>query len=315
MTVDEWQTRLEKVISDDPGLSAILADVLEHENAYGQTIADKFRGHHALMTTFTAFWAKTLFLAARQKPPENPRFKGENYLQVHAQFTANFRRFRAAEHLLYCGYPLFGYALLRDIKDSSTFLAALIQGMTTSRALRGLPAEELPAEQIEAQKEIIRRRKVHEENRVLREMLQLMPAHDQELHGALETWKALFHLEVHGSQLTISSELLDWMKGSEPFSVGPTSVERSSPMYMNRASEIGWIVLRVLPYLQLKAGAFGAEWTKQWNILDESFRFMVMAMDRIGKPIGRAFCALIDLRYQFDTSLIYSASADEMPVI
>jgi hypothetical protein len=86
----------------------------------------------------------------------------------------------------------------------------------------------------------------------------------------LTKWERCFHAEVHGSHFT-STEALTWLRGQEELHFAPKPREQSVAMYMNRATEINWLVLRTFTYLQLEKQALGIEWARKWRVLDESF--------------------------------------------
>jgi hypothetical protein len=87
--------------------------------------------------------------------------------------------------------------------------------------------------------------------------------------------------------------------------VGPTFHEQAFAMYMNRASEVGWLILRLLPYLQIQENGFGIDWHRKCAVLDDSFRYMVHGLSNLGKKIGDAFITLVDERFSFGRSLSY----------
>ena len=110
----------------------------------------------------------------------------------------------------------------------------------------------------------------------------------------------MFHIEVHGSRFTYAFEGKPWLTESAPLPVAPRPDANSASMYLNRSNELGWMHLRLMPMLQIHAGAFGAEWTLKWNILDESFRFAVESLTKdLGKPIGAAISHLVDTCFAF----------------
>ena len=74
---------------------------------------------------------------------------------------------------------------------------------------------------------------------------------------------------------------------------------------MNRSSELGWLILRLLPYLQMTESAFGDGWHRKYLVLDESFRFMVHGLTKLGKKIGEAFITLVDEKFSFKPPFRY----------
>src|SRR5579872_5354695 len=56
-----------------------------------------------------------------------------------AVFHNLFRRFRACEIIYIKGYPLDGYALMRDVKDRAFLIAGVAHNITTLIRVLGLP--------------------------------------------------------------------------------------------------------------------------------------------------------------------------------
>jgi hypothetical protein len=128
----------------------------------------------------------------------------------------------------------------------------------------------------------------------------------EEIRKELDRWEQMFHEQVHGSKFTFFLEGGDWMQGKGPISIGPLPNEKSMAMYMNRAAEIGWMLTRLLPYLQPVQDAFGAAWKDRYIILDDSFRTMVKALSDLGKQIADAFIFFIDKKFAFPETFHYS---------
>ena len=121
----------------------------------------------------------------------------------------------------------------------------------------------------------------------------------------LRRWEQLFHMEVHGSTFSFTKELLDWVQGKAALSLGPTPKEDSMAIYMNRACEVGWLLVRLLPYLQPEKNAFGDIWLDKQQILDDSFRYMEQALSKLGKKIGDAFIRFVEEKFTFSEPFFY----------
>jgi len=191
--------------------------------------------------------------------------------------------------------------LLRDVKDRAIFLGALAHGKTSFSKLLGEPKSQITTEK-EYPRIVIERKK--EERRILDETIRGKSGLPPDAQKALKTWEKLFHEEVHGSRLTFL-EGDDWLRGKKPLPIGPAPNQMSIAMYMNRASEIGWLTVRTFPFLQLKPHAFGKEWTEKWKVLDDSFRIMVESLGKLGKEIGNAFKIFVDIKFSFPEDLHY----------
>jgi len=200
------------------------------------------------------------------------------------------------------GYPLDGYALLRDIKDRSIFLAAIISGITSLSKIFGYIGNIALTD--ETYKKLKAERK-KEEFRVLDLTIRKKSGLKKDMLVVLQKWENLFHEEVHGSKLTFYSEGGKWLRGEMPLSIGPVPIEESCGMYMNRACELGWLVVRLLPYLQIAPNSFGSKWSEKWYVLDDSFRIMIKGLEKLGKKIATAFEYFIDVKFPFNPDVYY----------
>jgi hypothetical protein len=222
-------------------------------------------------------------------------------------FSTVFRKFRAAENLLLCGYSLSGYGLLRDLKDQAIILGAIGNNITTYPKVSGVQQNEEEIKSELTKLHDIKRRRKKEEKKVFNQMLRSESGLPKDCRQELELWENLFHVEVHGSRLSIAYEFEDWIKGKTHLPIIPKPTLDKVSMYLNRSNEIGWMVLRTLPLLQLSAGAFGPEWSKKWNVLDDSFRGAVERLEQAGEKIASAIIYLIESKFSFQPEETYYA--------
>jgi hypothetical protein len=305
MTIGEWQQRLESTFGNDTVSARLLDSVIGQEARFTEELLSTFHGHVALIHAFHGFFAETLNVALSNYPeepdPENPSYWGAFLLD----FITAFRDFRAAELVFRAGYPLAGYRMLRDLKDRALYTAAVVGGETSWPDLRGthlwgttgLGANE------EAQK--VRKAAEQEQNRVLQKMIRRESGLSPNTLEWLQRWERLFHAEVHGSTLTSATIMTPWKDGV-PLTLGPVLEETSASPYMNRVYEIGWLWLKLLPFMQSSSGRFGEEWAAKWHILDESFKFIVEDLRNIGKvEIVDAILELIKARFDLNPDSYY----------
>ena len=290
-----WQSRLEQTFNEGGVIGPRLFPILQAEREIHAGVEGCIRGYMVLSDSFQSFWVDTIHSSLRQNFT-SPEATAAPYLSsALLDHVTMFRGMRAAEVLLYAGYPLDGLALLRDIKDRVLLLAGIISGLTNFPALIGSAAlassESKPADDLDQR---IRKLREKEENRVLRLLLREDSNHPQERKALLKKWEAFFNLALHGSQLTMAAEFGPWIRGERPLELAPRLNELSLPGYFNRASEVQWMILRTMPYLQLTARAFGEAWASRWTVLDESFRFMQLGLEKMGKPTASAVRELID---------------------
>jgi len=288
LDVAEWQQRIEDVFGEGDIVGPHLKEVLDRETEFGLHIASTYHGHLALMAAFQSHFVDTLRTAERLVAKRGWPSEAPYYGAMVLMYLTAFRSFRACESLLLCGYPLDGFALLRDIKDRALYLWGIASDKTTWSELNSMD------------------RKIRQaaEHRVHNLLLGADSGFSPEELEAIRQWEGLFNQEVHGSKLTMITEMKCLVEGGQ-MSVGPLPNERQIAMYLNRATEAGWLIAKLLPYLQPSAGAFGADWAARQQVLDESFRFMEQGLEGVGKTIATAFIGFVDRNYSFDESLHY----------
>jgi hypothetical protein len=285
MNVSEWQTRLERTFSGER-----VVPIVEAERECARRFVEKFIGHRVITDSFLDFYVETLELANEWQGGRQPPGPYGNYLYTMLVYVVNFRTLRAAENLSLCGYPLDAFALLRDLKDRALFLGAIAAGRTSVAALWMRPNT------VQAHKAM--------ERRLLDQMVGKESGLDDQVQKEIKQWAELFHLEVHGSQLT-RTRAFGELQDQRRLSIGPTFDDLSSAMYMNRCCEVLWMLLRTLPFLQCESHAFGDEWANKWRVLDDSFRYDVESLGEMGKPIAYAIIALLDAKFSFSPDSSY----------
>lgn len=310
MNIKEWQKRLEDTFSFNDMVGGQLLDIFQCERTYGEYVAKTFYGQSTLIDSFQGFVIDTInestHFVAKHGWPKNCA----HYSSTIIYFVTMFRRIRACESLLLKGYPFDGYALLRDLKDRVIFLAAIAHNLTTWSALLGYgqdvpPPTSCGKKLTKAEQQLMKKNAENEERRLLNLIIRKKSGLDHQTRVELEKWEKMFNYEIHGAKLSFVTELYDWAIKGNPLSIGPTPKIEPLGMYMNRMCEVGWLVTRLLPYLQPVANAFGKEWQKKWEILDESFLYMQQGLGRT-KKIGNAFITFVNQKFQFKNPFCYS---------
>src|SRR6266849_207487 len=115
MDVSEWQGRLEQTFMENGVVGGSLLDVLAGEQAYFSSVENNFYGYLILTDSFFSFYVDTLRLADSKRIEKGQALGKTWYSPLLLHRATNFRIFRAAENLFRLGYPLSGYALLRDV--------------------------------------------------------------------------------------------------------------------------------------------------------------------------------------------------------
>jgi hypothetical protein len=311
MSVDEWHKRLAHTFKVNGLVGGHLRIVHEAEDKVGDHLAKVFRGQDALLCSFQSFFIETLTLANRDINARGWLKNAPNYTITVGAFFNLFRRFRACEVLYLKGYPLDGYALMRDIKDRAFLMAGVARNITTFEKVLGLPVSD-PSKPASYGKEQTRNRKDNE-HRVMHAMTGKTSGLSADVQDDLKRWDDVFHLEMHGGTFSLMQELGELQKG-KILQIGPSVVQDAFIMYINRSSELGWMVTRLLPYLQMTAHAFGDDWHKKRDILDDSFRYMLEDFSNLGKRLGASFITMMDDKFAFKEPFYYSeADGSQMP--
>jgi len=300
MDIEEWQKRLTE--NFDISKNGKLFSIYMYENECGRFITDKFHGYIALIDSFLTFFIETIDSAYSWVKKKGWPKTSENYASILFYFITVFKNFRACENLLMSGYPLTGYALLRNLKDTAIFLKKKKKNLTTLSALFGVSGIKRLSEKDD--KTIVGKQK-KEESRILNKMIRKESGLPEDILKLLNTWENLFHKEVHGLKLNYSIEIQVWRESGVFPTVFPKPNEKASALYMNRSCEIAWLLTRLLPYLQVEENAFGYEWHEKYKILDDSFLFMEKSLSDIGKPVADAFIFFVDKKFSFKDSFYY----------
>jgi len=305
MTVSEWQKRLEDHFTVNGVIGGHLLDVMHREGRVGSVIV-KFRGQMALIDSFQSFFVETLESAIGSIAKNGWPEKATNYPTVLAWYLTLFRRYRACQILFTKGYPLDGYALMRDIKDRAILTAGVVHNMTSFPQILGTVDSTYADPDEFLKKTTAARRK--EESRIRRRILGDKSGLTRDTVFELRQWENLFHLEVHSGILSLAQQIRRLAHGIEVATIGPTLERDALAMFMNRSAEVGWLIVRLLPYLQPTVNAFGATWQNKQAVLDDSFRFIVKGLRCLGKKIGDAVVTLVDEKFSFRQPLSYVES-------
>jgi len=300
--VDPVMVALKAEFGIEPGSreEQLWASIREAEDRFETAVHSDLGGYTALADAFQNFFLHTIDLALRADITNAPEEWGVFLIES----LSAFRALRAAETTFRTGYPLAAFVLLRDLKDRAVYNAATLQGITSPAFSWG--SEEIDGEPGQDQR--VRRVRIKEERRVHSLMLGTKSGLSQPLTEELAGWEQHFNFEMHGSRLTFVSEFGPWIRREEALSLGPVLRESSSSEYFNRATEVGWLWMRLLPGLQWKEVGFGADWGRRWNILDQAFLRMEQSLSELGKPVADAIQELITKKFPFGPDFRYGNS-------
>ena len=308
MTLADWQTRLEKTFNREGVIGGTsLLPVLAAEREYGAKADALLRGFLVLSESFQNFLFDTIRLAEHTARGGNHPTTDEWFGVLLMEFASLFRAFRAADTLYHSGYPLDGFSLLRDVRDRAIFIGGIGSRLTTLRALFGYQeGAHVPEKLTEEMWAQMHRRAEAVERDLIRKTIGAESGLGTAAIDELKGWTELFHLEVHGSRLTRATEFRDWITGKFQLPLVPEPRTQALAVFVNRFVEVGWMILRVLPLLQLAPNTFESDWEKRWNILDDSFRHDAEGLWRMGKPIEGAIIHMIDVKFAFSPKDAYS---------
>ena len=310
MTVSEWQKRLSDTFTVNGLVGGSLLAVHNSEDAAGNYLVNTFRGQNVLLDSFQGFFIDTLTLANEQIKTNGWPKDRINYPVAMAYFFNLFRRCRACEILYLKGYPLDAYALMRDIKDRTFMLSGVAHNLITFSGIIGAPATPQPDPK-QYKKQSTKNRK-DAEHRVTNRVMGTTSGLSVNDQDNLKVWDEFFNYEVHGGGVSLTQELSAISKG-RVLQIGPTVNKDAFVMYMNRSAELGWLIARVLPYLQLSERGFGKTWEGKRQVLDDSFRYMLEGFSNLGKQLGPSFIAMVDTRFVFKQPFYYFEADGSTP--
>jgi hypothetical protein len=185
------------------------------------------------------------------------------------------------------------------LKDRAIYLAALLSGRSSLRAILGFTEEQVTDHWEAARRTSATRKR---EQRSI-ESLYIGDASGlpQDVRRDLGRWGILFHEEVHMSLHSFHFEGGAWIKGLRDLPAGPQKSELALATYMNRSAEVAWCLVRTLPILQPTSGAFGEDWSERWHLVDKNLGLIVREL-ATAKEIIPSLVQWIAAKFAFDPS-------------
>jgi len=210
------------------------------------------------------------------------------------RLAQSFQSICGAERIALKGYPLHACTILRNTLDNIILTSAAVQKVTDFYSIEGVVPGVAP--ELNAIKKL--RKKTEFDVREV--MTGSKSGLTQATIGEIRKWDEVFDFEVHGARLSMAGNQ-DWLSGRGPLLVLPTFREQEMAMFMNRSSEMAWMIHRLLPLIQPDGAPLPAIWHDKWRVLDESFSLMVNSLTQEGgKAIGAAFVELINAKFRFN---------------
>lgn len=273
--------------------------VFEAEDEHAAAILN-YQGYLALSDAFKCFFLETVELINTECRPNVKHQLSEHYASFVPRVSHSFRSICGAERLATRGYPYQAYTLLRNIFDNVVLTSAALQKITDFYSIEGVVPEQ-NFDPIQAKK--LRKSTEYAIRKV-------MTGHQSGLTAStvteLEQWDSLFDLETHGARLS-ATNAMNWMKGQGGLPVLPRFDESAFAMFMNRYTEVGWMLHRLIPLLQPPDVPLSDAWKEKWQILDESFEQIVHSLTtQLGKPIGSAVVEFVNAKFPFSPETVFS---------
>jgi hypothetical protein len=310
-TKDEWRARLKEEFSVSFVNSQMLP-VIGSEKLIRRQLQTQFFGQRLLMDSLQSFFLHTLNLTIEVITKQGWPKALPHYTLAFVDFANLFRRFRACELLYNSGYPLDGYALMRDMKDRLFLLGAVAHNRTTFLEVLGVKEGMTITDNDYGDRATDNRKRL--QNRITQELTGKSSGLSKEAQDDLKLWESMFHVEVHNGSLTRAQELKALYEKKEMPRFGPSTSGEGYVIYQNRSAEIGWMLVRVLPFLQPFESAFGDDWKKKRDVMDQGFRCLSDDLaTAVGKRIGASFIEFMDKKFKFKEPFCYFEATYQYP--
>jgi hypothetical protein len=295
MEFEERMDEFEEKFVEDGYIGGALLAVLDSEGVYERWMMDEEKWRHQQVEALQGFVIHTLKLASERFAERPVESKVELFRVLLAWFAAQFRRFRSAELLMSHGYGLVGASLLRDVRDWTISVAALQQGVVTWEDFHG-GAMTLVGSAESADSQARHRRMVSAQRTVKDWAWGESSGLDN--RSDLTSWTRFENQETHGSLVTTLVGFSDWLDGTGGLPIGPDPNSRHHRLYLSRSLEVGQMMLRVLPILQVDA-VMGDEWDERWKLLDAVLSDWWQDEKQVAKYLP-AYGELLMKKFDFD---------------
>ena len=283
------------------------APVVDKEQEIGSVFNSTYHGLRILTDCFLDFFGQTLLEQIELNNKKGWPQADANYATCVLMYLTIFRSVRASDVCASNGYPLQGYIIQRSIKDQAFILCAAANNMADFATLfgwKGLP-DDKPWTDEDNKTAIKNRRTI--ENQIRERIIGSKSGLKDETIKLLVKVDGMFNTEAHRGLFTLFSEshkLLVEHKLDVSLVSGPNKT--SDLMFVNRATEMNWMIHRLVPFMRRKDTPKNETWDTNWKLLDDHFRWMVEGLGAIGKEIAPAYLEMIDAKFKFDASAYYT---------
>jgi hypothetical protein len=193
---------------------------------------------------------------------------------------------------------LQGYALQRSVKDQVFVLCAVAHNMMGFEEIFGLPEGGAKFDGSDETNRKMAAKRKKAEHKIRSAIIGKESSLSEDTQAQLLFWDQMFNAETHRGLFTLARSVGHALQGKHD-TVGPSLDETSDAMFFNRSDELNWMILRLLPTMRRKEIVWSDEWTKKWQLLEESFRMMNQGFADLGKTIPLAHLEMIEAKFKF----------------
>lgn len=295
-----WLARLDEVFGAGTVIGPELLPIVTAESDFGAAVAKHYAGFFALSSCLQSLVLETLSMAEQLPLAKEP---SSWFRPVLLSFASTFRILRAAENLFLKGYSLNAYAVLRDLKDRVIAYGAIINGYISFSAINGWDVVNVSPRDFTIEHfRTMRKARQKADGIVQRKMFGAESGLSATTCAELRKWNDFFHAEVHGGRFTFAIEGHEWLFGNGPLPLEPSfdPTSKADGMFLSHFKELGWLLIRTLPYLQPPKIGFNKTWRKRWYVLDDSFRAIFESNAASDQAVVTAIRELVSTKFDFN---------------
>jgi hypothetical protein len=273
------------------------------EESRYREIARNYRGYWSLSDAFKCFFLETAESINAQPRPPGTQALSEHYGLMVLRITNQFRYICGAEHLAEYGYPLPALTVVRNISDSLVLTSGALQGFTDFYSIEGVtPGQPSSSQAAKKLRKLV-------ERSVTELMTGAKSGLSQRTQDDLKLVDSVYDYEVHGAGLSLAGAV-SYLKGWEGLTIVPKFDERQLAAFLNRMSEVEWMLHRLLPLLQPPFARLPVTWADKWRLIDDSFKYLVNELTaQLGKTIGASVVEFVESKFPFNEGSAFSIRA------
>lgn len=293
--VAEWMTRIEKTFGGSSGMvGERLMELMKHEQALSERHVGRFKGYVAIMDAFFDFYIQTFQLIARRDKNQWLKALG----LPTAIHIGTMWRFRSSYILFWKGYYVDAQSLLRAVFENALALCAYNKDVITSSELSGLEVD-LSGEQSNTDEMYRRMNKLASQTdaKVKKLIIGEESGLEASVRDDLGVVLRLLHIAVHKSKLNLVLHYPAWLRGERQMPIYPTYNENWASGYMNISQFFAWMLVRSLPFLQVRPSEFGEEWKRKYEVLDGVSSVAHEGLHEMGKQIGGSIKTFMEKKF------------------